>query len=144
MNLHYWIVLGIAVASPVHAQTSAPESEVGDTPAPAPPTDHAADAVFGSEQMAPARDLLRHEAGRMTSYSVLFNLAEFRVQRGRDAYRWEGEGWIGGDINRFVLKTEGEGAVGHDPRDRTRGYAHRAEGDRVRDGRRWRPRRWRS
>ena len=112
MKDHYWIVLGIAAASPVQAQTNPPESEVGDTPAPAPPTDHAADAIFGSGKMAAARDALRHEAGRMTSYSVLFNLAEFRVQRGRNAYRWEGEGWIGGDINRFVLKTEGEGAVG--------------------------------
>jgi len=112
MNRHLWIIFGLALASPVCAQTDQPESEVGDTPAPAPPMDHAADAIFDPVSMAAARNTLRHEAGRMTSYSVVFNLAEFRVQRGRDAYRWEGEGWIGGDINRFVLKTEGEGAVG--------------------------------
>jgi len=86
--------------------------EVGDTPAPAPPTDHAADALFGAEKMGPARAALRREVGTMTAYSVLFNLAEYRVQNGRDAYRWEGEGWIGGDINRFVVKTEGEAAAG--------------------------------
>ena len=56
--------------------------------------------------------MLRHENGGMTAYSVLFNLAEYRVQKGADAYRWDGEGWFGGDINRFVVKTEGEGAVG--------------------------------
>lgn len=98
--------------SPAIAQEEPDESEVGDTPAPAPPSDHAADAIFGAERMDSARVALRREVGTMTSYSVLFNLAEYRVQGGTDAYRWEGEGWIGGDINRFVLKTEGEAAAG--------------------------------
>lgn len=88
-----------------------PDNEIGNTPAPAPPTDHAADAVFGAEQMAPSRKMLRHENGGMPAYSVVFNLAEYRVQKGGDAYRWDGEGWFGGDIDRFVVKTEGEGAV---------------------------------
>ena len=88
-----------------------PDSEIGDTPAPAPPTDHAADAVFGAGQMADSRTILRHENGGMPAYSVVFNLAEYRVQKGANAYRWDGEGWFGGDINRFVVKTEGEGAV---------------------------------
>lgn len=85
--------------------------EIGDTPAPAPPTDHAADSVFGADQMASSRAMLRHENGGMPAYSVVFNLAEYRVQKRGDAYRWDGEGWFGGDINRFVVKTEGEGAV---------------------------------
>ena len=88
-----------------------PDSEIGGAPAPAPPTDHAADAVFGAAQMAGPRKMLRHENGGMPAYSVLFNLAEYRVQQGSDAYRWDGEGWFGGDIDRFVVKTEGEGAV---------------------------------
>lgn len=88
-----------------------PDSEIGNTPAPAPPTDHAADALFGAAQMADSRKILRHENGGMPAYSVIFNLAEYRVQKGADAYRWDGEGWFGGDINRFVVKTEGEGAV---------------------------------
>ncbi len=108
-----WLCLVLALASPAQAQADLPDSEIGDTPAPAPPSDHAADAIFGPEKMAAARAVLRRDAGRMTAYSVLFNLAEYRVQKGRDAYRWEGEAWIGGDINRFVLKTEGEGTVGH-------------------------------
>lgn len=89
------------------------ESPVGDTPAPAPPGDHAADAIFGADTMSQARAMLRKEVGEATAYSVLFNLAEYRVQDGADGYRWEGEGWFGGDINRFVVKTEGEGTVGH-------------------------------
>ena len=88
-----------------------PDSEIGNTPAPAPPTDHAGDAVFGADQMAESRTMLRHENGGMPAYSIVFNLAEYRVQKGADAYRWDGEGWVGGDIDRFVVKTEGEGAV---------------------------------
>ena len=87
------------------------DSEIGNTPAPAPPTDHAADALFGAAQMADSRKMLRHENGGMPAYSILFNLAEYRVQKGGDAYRWDGEGWFGGDINRLVVKTEGQGAV---------------------------------
>ncbi len=87
------------------------DTEIGTTPAPAPPGDHAADAVFGADQMAESRQLLRHENGGMPAYSFLFNLAEYRVQKGADAYRWDGEGWFGDDIDRFVVKTEGEGAV---------------------------------
>lgn len=105
------IAFALLWAPPVMAQEEPSESEVGDTPAPAPPSDHAADAIFGTERMAPARAGLRREVGTMTAYSVLFNLAEYRIQGGKDAYRWEGEGWIGGDINRFVVKTEGEGVV---------------------------------
>ena len=91
--------------------TEPPESEIGNTPAPAPPTDHAADSVFGADQMEMSRSMLRHENGGMPAYSIAFNLAEYRVQKGGDAYRWDGEGWFGGDIDRFVVKTEGEGAV---------------------------------
>ena len=76
MNRHLWIIFGLALASPVCAQTDQPESEVGDTPAPAPPMDHAADAIFDPVSMAAARNTLRHEAGRMTSYSVVFNGVE--------------------------------------------------------------------
>ena len=88
-----------------------PDSEIGNTPAPAPPTDFAADAAFGADQMTASRKMLRHENGGMAAYSVVSNLAEYRVQKGADAYRWDGEGWFGGDINRIVVKTEGEGTV---------------------------------
>lgn len=43
---------------------------------------------------------------------ILFNLAEIQVRDGRDGYRWDGEGWFGGDIHRLVVKSEGEGALG--------------------------------
>jgi copper resistance protein B len=84
---------------------------IGTAPAPVPPTDHAADAVWGAAAVAPSRAALRREHGGFTGSMILFNIAEYQARKGGDGYRWEGEGWFGGDINRFVVKTEGEGDV---------------------------------
>ena len=83
----------------------------GNAPAPAPPTDHYADRVYAPETMASARGQLKREHGGTSHSMVLFNLAEYQFRNGRDGYRWDGEGWFGGDIDRLVIKSEGEGAV---------------------------------
>lgn len=88
------------------------DEAVGAVPAPAPPTDHAADAVFGATAMASSRHMLRHENGGMPAASVFFNLAEYRMQKGGDGFRWDGEGWFGGDIDHLVVKSEGEATLG--------------------------------
>ena len=62
--------------------------------------------------MSDANRDLRREHGGMTYYQVLFNLAEYQARKGGDGYRWDGEAWIGGDINRLTLKSEGEGTFG--------------------------------
>ncbi|GGE20945.1 copper resistance protein B [Polymorphobacter glacialis] len=85
--------------------------EVGTAPAPAPPIDHAADAVWGAAALTASRASLRREHGGFQGSMILFNLAEYQARSGTDGYRWEGEGWFGGDIHRFVLKSEGEGDV---------------------------------
>ena len=85
---------------------------IGTAPAPAPPTDHAADAIWGASAVAASRAALRREHGGFTGSMVLFHIAEYQSRKGSNGYRWEGEGWFGGDINRFVIKTEGEGDVG--------------------------------
>jgi copper resistance protein B len=85
----------------------------GNKPAPAPAPDHLADRFWGAKAMADSRkDDLISEHGGMTYYQVLFNLAEYQARKGRDGYRWDGEAWIGGDINRLTLKSEGEGSFG--------------------------------
>ena len=81
----------------------------GDAPAPPVPTDHAADRSFPPGVMAQARDEFRTEQGGQNFHRVLFNLAEYQVHDGKDGYRWDGEAWWGGDINRLVVKSEGEG-----------------------------------
>lgn len=85
--------------------------EAGDAPAPAPPTDHYADRFFPAAEMERSRKISMREMGGRPLGSVLFNLAEFQPRKGRDAYRWEGEGWFGGDVNRLTVKSEGEGLV---------------------------------
>ena len=101
------------VPGPAPAPGMAAQDEmIGAVPAPAPPTDHAADVVFGGPAMASSRHMLRHENGGMSAAGVLINLAEYRVQKGGDGLRWDGEGWLGGDINRLVVKAEGEATIG--------------------------------
>lgn len=88
------------------------DAEIGTAPAPAPPSDHAADALFDPGEMARARTALRRENGAFSGSMVLFDLAEYQARKGGDGYRWEGEAWFGGDIDRLLIKTEGEGSFG--------------------------------
>ncbi|HJT41721.1 MAG TPA: copper resistance protein B [Sphingobium sp.] len=80
--------------------------------APTPPTDHAADAVYDPAAMARARAAMIEEGGGMIFSQLMLDRLEYRMGKDGDGYHWEGEGWIGGDINRFAFKTEGEGEIG--------------------------------
>jgi copper resistance protein B len=82
----------------------------GNAPPPPLPTDHAADNVYGSDAMAMGRHHLQQHHGGQNFNQVLLNLAEYQFRNGRDGYRWDGEAWFGGDINRLFVKSEGEGA----------------------------------
>ena len=81
----------------------------GNAPAPKPPMDHYADRQFPPAAMTQSRMAMMHEQGGQAFYQVMFNLAEVQVRQGRDGYRWDGEAWFGGDINRLTIKSEGEG-----------------------------------
>ncbi|WP_442678307.1 copper resistance protein B [Sphingomonas sp. ASY06-1R] len=85
----------------------------GNAPAPAPGPGLAASRYYGEAAMSEADRDLRREHGGMTYYQVLFNLAEYQARKGGDGYRWDGEAWIGGDIDRLTLKSEGEGTFGN-------------------------------
>ncbi|MFZ5721216.1 MAG: copper resistance protein B [Pseudomonadota bacterium] len=101
-----------APSDPHVGHTATPAAPVGSEAPPPVPTDHAADRVFGSEVMAAAREQLRREHGVMTWATFRLETAEYRPAERGDAYAWEGEFSYGGDINRFVLKSEGEGHQG--------------------------------
>jgi copper resistance protein B len=85
------------------------EPSVGHEPPPQAPTDHAADRVYAPASMAVARAQLHQEHGGETYSMVMVNLLEYQA-RGGGAYRWDGEASYGGDINRLVVKSEGDGA----------------------------------
>ena len=93
-------------------ETTGTDLPPGNAPAPAPPTDRAADRYFGAEAMARAARQVRREHGAGTASQVLLNLAEYQPRAGRDGYRWQGQAWFGGDIDRLWLKSEGEGRFG--------------------------------
>jgi len=80
--------------------------------APAIPTDHAAEAFYPAATMARARAAMIKESGGMAFSQLMLDRLEYRAHKGANGYAWEGEGWFGGDINRFAFKTEGEGEVG--------------------------------
>ena len=69
---------------------------------------NAADKYFDPAAMEGARDVLRREHGGMTNYFLQADRFEFQSVDGSGALLWDGQGWIGGDYNRFWFKTEGE------------------------------------
>jgi len=121
--MRFVLALAALLVAPVaHAQTDPHAGHVMPAPDPAPPTasmppppvpaDHAADAIYDPADMARSRAMLAHEAGGMAASMILIERLEYQAGKGADGYRWEGEGWFGGDIDRFVVKTEGEGIRG--------------------------------
>ncbi|RVT91204.1 copper resistance protein B [Sphingomonas crocodyli] len=96
-----------AMSSGAPAGTDLP---AGNAPAPAAPMDHYADRQFPAADMAAARNAMMRESGGQAMALIMVNIAEVQARKGRDGYRWDAEGWFGGDINRLTIKTEGEGA----------------------------------
>jgi len=86
-----------------------PEESVGSAPAPAAPRNHAADAYFPADRMAAARRTLIGEM-RPRYHAFLLDRLEYRAG-GEDGFAWKGEASTGGDHNRFVLSSDGEGVL---------------------------------
>jgi copper resistance protein B len=94
-------------ADPHAGHVMAPAPDASPPPAPA---DHAADTVFPPERMAAARAQLAREHGDHPWGKAMLETAELRPAKGADGYAWEARASYGGDIDRFELKSEGEGA----------------------------------
>ncbi|HKR88001.1 MAG TPA: copper resistance protein B [Phenylobacterium sp.] len=93
-----------------HSQT--PGMAMPAQPAPPPWSgDYAADREFDPQTMAHARAMAREEMGGMRFSKVMLNLFEYQVGGKQDGYRWDGQAWFGGDINRLVVRSEGEGGA---------------------------------
>lgn len=103
---------GAAAMPGVNMGTGGTALPAGDAPAPAAPEPSYADRIWGREAMAPTRAALRSEHGGGSFSQIMIDIAELQIRDGREGYRWEGESWFGGDIDRLVVKTEGEGSFG--------------------------------
>lgn len=88
------------------------QPEIPKSPPPPPPAARAADRFFPRAEMDRAVAELRREHGAVITSKFMTNLAEYQVRKGADGYRWDGQAWFGGDVNRLVLKSEGEGTGG--------------------------------
>jgi len=102
MNMH-------GMKMPPAATARHAEPDIPTTPPPPPPRYSAADLYFDPAAMAAAREEARRENGGGIAWRAFANLLEYQPGSA-GGYRWDGEAWIGGDINRFVLKSEGEGS----------------------------------
>ena len=97
--------------------------EVGAVPEGPPPPEafegpaHAADAIFGAEAMAEARKNNHATHGDILTGTLMAERLEARISDGHEAVLWDVQGWYGGDIDKFVLKSEGEGEFGGDVED---------------------------
>ena len=106
-------------AEPHAAHGGGAAADAAPTPSEAPPPPaafsgptHAADMLFDPAAMARAREQLRAGQGDVRAYRVMVDQLEARVRDGRDGYRWDAQGWYGGDVDKLWLKSEGEGSFG--------------------------------
>jgi len=90
-------------ADPTASGTALPP---GDAPAPPVPMPHAADDIWAADAMTAARKVMMADEGGGQRFGQL--LLD-RLEWSDGGYRWEGEGWFGGDLHRLVVKSEGEG-----------------------------------
>lgn len=117
------LLASLLFTAPAVAQSCPPDEEAMGLCTPPPPVSgppaaalqgpaHAADTVWDPARMAEVREreLLKPHGGFSGSMLLVDRL---EVQAGdHTAYAWEAQGWIGGDIDRLWMKTEGEGEFG--------------------------------
>lgn len=97
---------------PVEGEAIGTNLSPGDAPAPSPVAANYADRIWGATAMQPTRDALRREHGGGSYSQVMIDLAEIKIANGHTGYKFEADAWFGGDINRLVVKADGEGDFG--------------------------------
>lgn len=103
-----------------HAGHAMPGMATEPAPPVAPPPleafrgpEHAAETVFDPQLFRRKRqEELIDEHGGFRTWMFLADQLEYRIQDGRDGYKWDVQGWYGGDYDKIWLKSEGEGSFG--------------------------------
>ena len=75
---------------------------------------NAADAYYDPEEMAESRAALKANHGAQINSLVLGERLEYHSNDGDPVIVWEGQGWIGGDLQKLWVKTEGEYTTNED------------------------------
>ncbi len=105
---------------PAQQAANQPEPEAEQTgtnqsPGSAPPPpiahDRPADRYYDPAAMAAAEMAMMDLHSSPSYHQVLFDIAEYQAREGKDGYRWDVEAWLG-DLNRFVVRSQGEGSFG--------------------------------
>jgi len=73
---------------------------------------HAADLVYDPKEMVEVRTNIMREHGDILVAKLMVDRLETKLGEGDDGYAWEADAWIGKDINKLWIKSEGEGAFG--------------------------------
>ena len=97
----------IGPAMPMPQATEATPADAGDW---------AADALHVPKAMAQARAALFRSTRDSRASLVRLDLFEWRMGKAKDGLAWQGRAWTGGDLDRFLLRSEGAmagGAVEH-------------------------------
>ncbi len=106
-----------------HAGHTMPGMATTEAPPVAPPPpeafegpEHAGTTVWDRSLFLRKREeALIEEHGGFTTGMLLADRLEYRAREGRDGYKWDGQGWYGGDYHKVWFKSEGEGAFGKVP-----------------------------
>jgi copper resistance protein B len=110
------------------ASASAATLPVGDAAPPPVIEDSLSDRIYDSSTMARARAVLNSEHGGGRLSKAMANMLELADTSGDAGYRWDVEGWYGGDLHRFVVKSEGESLEGEVEAAEVQGLYSRAVG----------------
>lgn len=102
---------------PLRAPSPGPVMETPPPPAAGSGPPRAADAIWGAESMAAAREALRRTHGDFPVFWFQGDRLETQARQGTDLYLWDIQGYYGGPTQRLWFKSEGEGAWGSAPED---------------------------
>ncbi len=73
-----------------------------------------ADEFFGAREMSASRRSVQRANGGLTGYFISADRLEYQMANNSDVLVWDGQGWVGGDINKLWVKTEGDYSLNED------------------------------
>lgn len=112
LSMIFGFLLGAVTTSaqPTPSTTPTPSPTPSATPSPAPTAQAKQENGKGSGQnnLSPEKDWPNPVDDEMKHTFVLADVLEYRPARDGGDFRWDIEGWYGGDFNRLWFKSEGE------------------------------------